>query len=389
MASSAGESRDQIDLWLQGVFSRTFDPAYRDLARGLKQAYRRGGLPAVDLRYQAITRELGQERATFFRQAVERAAGAAAGSFLRDVTRYYGRELVGKLMAPRPGSDIPRVLEDLGQGAPRRVAQRIMDMPTRLGYRYSDAIWRGDDQTRQEMRQFLQLHLEQGRAALRDADVFKRYQAHDINLPKHMRELERHARDAISQAPGSRERFLDALRKAKQTIAERREGPLGTKAFQDRTANQMKRAVETGTAQTIDQGIDQFIYRRARYRSLVALRSETNRAFQESSLETYRQYDFVVGVRWVLSRSHRHFDECDVKANADVGHPAGRGSYYKNDVPWPDHPNGLCHLESVLAPPAEAATAKPPPVPPGMDRIIQSLTTGELARQANRLGRTS
>lgn len=389
--SQAGPFRDDVDAWLQQVFSRTFDPAYRDMARGLKQAYRRGGLPGVDLRYQAIMRELGQDRANLFRQAVERAAGAAGGAFLRDITQRYGRELVGTLLAPKPGSDIPRVLEELGQGAPRRVAQRILDMPNRNGYRYSDAIWRSDDQTRQEMRQFLQQHLEQGRSAIRDADAFKQYQAHDTNLPKHMRELERHAREALNQSPGSRERFLDAFRKAKHTIAERREGPLGTKAFQDRTATQMKRAVETGTAQTIDQAIDQFVDRRARYRSLVNLRSETNRAFQESSLETYLQYDFVLAVKWNLSRQHAARvgrDECDAKAVADVG--LGNGIYYKQSVPWPDHANGLCYLTPELADPKDAARARPFDPPSGYEKVIAGLRgDGAIAKVANFVGRSA
>lgn len=50
--------------------------------------------------------------------------------------------------------------------------------------------------------------------------------------------------------------------------------------------------------------------------------------------------------RWVLDPGHPKTDECDVWAERDIGY--GPGIYpYDTEVPYPNHPHEMCHLEPV------------------------------------------
>jgi hypothetical protein len=140
-----------------------------------------------------------------------------------------------------------------------------------------------------------------------------------------------------------------------------------------------------GSQQRAEEAIRGFIEGRAKYRATVVLRQEANAAFKETSLATYQAQPFVRGLRWQLSRQHPHTDMCDLLATADpIG--AGPGVYPTDQLPR-SHVNCLCVIVPVLAPPEEAATARPYQAPVDYDRQLERLTTGDLARRANLLGR--
>jgi hypothetical protein len=372
--------RDQTDQWLQAQIAQRLSGPYRQLARRLTKALERGGLPALLRVYDDLLRELRQERDGLLRDATGQARARAVEAFGYAVQRHYGTAFYRQLMAPPPGQTLPPVLERLGRGSPT-AGTLALTGPQRRGYQFSDRFWRADQQTSQEMQVFLQRHVSTGAGAIRMAQEFSHFAADDPVLPVHMRRLERAAREALQGQPEARERFLTALRQARQEIDQRQAGPLGTQGFQRRTAQRLEQAVRQGSQQRLEEAIQMFIERRARYRATVVLRSEANRAFQETSMATYQQHDFVTAVKWHLSRSHKVPDECDLKAEADIG--LGKGVYYKDKVPWPDHPNGLCYLTPVLVEPEQVATAKPPTAPPEADRIVEDLK-GPLARRANR-----
>jgi hypothetical protein len=62
-------------------------------------------------------------------------------------------------------------------------------------------------------------------------------------------------------------------------------------------------------------------------------RTELNNAFHQASSDTYNANPFVEKVRWVLSGSHPHADECDDLV----------GTYVPMEVPDKPHPQCLCY----------------------------------------------
>lgn len=79
-------------------------------------------------------------------------------------------------------------------------------------------------------------------------------------------------------------------------------------------------------------------------------RTEISNAHREAHVSSTEQSpgilkDYISGVGWRLSLSHKQPDICDVWAAHDEG--LGRGVYLPSDVPV-DHPHGLCFTVSVL-----------------------------------------
>ena len=84
-----------------------------------------------------------------------------------------------------------------------------------------------------------------------------------------------------------------------------------------------------------------------RYQALRLARTETNNAFREGMVKSAQRAAWIKGVKWNLSGSHKKTDICNVYATRDID-GLGAGVYLPQNVPI-DHPNGLCHLTTVVA----------------------------------------
>lgn len=96
------------------------------------------------------------------------------------------------------------------------------------------------------------------------------------------------------------------------------------------------------------------------YNALRLARTEINQAYHMGHKMQAQNSPLVIGVKWNLSGSHpRNWppsaeymgypEICDYRAEHDH-HGLGPGIFPKDNVPE-DHPNGLCFLTDVLAPP--------------------------------------
>ena len=107
------------------------------------------------------------------------------------------------------------------------------------------------------------------------------------------------------------------------------------------------RAARTGSAEKLDQAIEYFLERKVRYHSLVIARTEANNAFLAGHVEQAKASDWVIGVKWNLSASHRTECECEELASRDR-YGLGPGVYPPDRVPDRPHPNCFCYMTDVV-----------------------------------------
>ena len=82
--------------------------------------------------------------------------------------------------------------------------------------------------------------------------------------------------------------------------------------------------------------------------------TETNIAYRTADYERWQQFDFVVGIRVVMSGNHPIKDICDeLSANSGSTANSGRGCYPKDFKFTGWHPLCRCHVETILKTPDE------------------------------------
>ena len=88
------------------------------------------------------------------------------------------------------------------------------------------------------------------------------------------------------------------------------------------------------------------------YAAMRLSRTEINNAFHFSQIRYTREMPWVRGYKWNLSGSHGSIDVCNTMSQANHA-GLGRGVYKKGNVPGKPHPNCLCYITTVTAPPGE------------------------------------
>jgi hypothetical protein len=83
-----------------------------------------------------------------------------------------------------------------------------------------------------------------------------------------------------------------------------------------------------------------------RYASYRLARTEINNAFHAASIER-GDHPWVLGMKWSLSRSHPHADDCDLFATQDA-FDLGPGVYPVRDTPAKPHPQCLCTVSPAV-----------------------------------------
>ena len=375
---------------------RKLDPAFNRFARQLRRAFRIGGLEALNRAYNQNLQKVVDVQKAVIEQSLPGAGKASGEALLRTIRHTYGKTKLGPALQKQQ-ANIPiiraqtapeRIALAITKGAPETVVQQITTLPDRFGYTYSDRIWRNHHKTRAAMNRSLQKYLRDGEEARSFADELRRFQMNDRNLPRHMQRLERAGRAALAGDPRAKSAFLREIGKARTYAKKLAPGPEGSRGFQKKTIASIERAVKEGNASSIDNAIDFFVEKRGKRQAYVLLQSETNRAYQETSLQNYQENRFVQLVQWKRSPRHKHYDECDLRAETDVG--LGPGVYYKDNVPWPAHPLCNCVLLPIVEP-FDTLGDREPPKPfdkQGYDELVERIQ-GPLGKYANRVGRRS
>ncbi|MCW3059005.1 MAG: hypothetical protein JWQ02_826 [Capsulimonas sp.] len=88
-----------------------------------------------------------------------------------------------------------------------------------------------------------------------------------------------------------------------------------------------------------------------RYKAMRIARTEINNAHREAHIQSTKDAEgnlkeYITGVGWRLSYSHKLADVCDIWASDDSG--LGPGNYLPDDIPS-EHPHGLCFTVTLLA----------------------------------------
>lgn len=127
----------------------------------------------------------------------------------------------------------------------------------------------------------------------------------------------------------------------------------------------------------VDAALDQVVVARGQYFAEVGMRDLLQHVDTAAARYALGQSGVIVGWRWTLSPAHEIKDECDDFADADVGHPAGRGVYW--DAMFPQtHPNDWCALSPEYADEEDVAdpTWSPPEPDAGyVDRVTSLIET--------------
>jgi hypothetical protein len=111
----------------------------------------------------------------------------------------------------------------------------------------------------------------------------------------------------------------------------------------------LEKQLKGATPEVMAKEIGKYIERRESYNAKRVARTEMQKAWRGSYMEQTKQLNFVKGIKWNLSASHREKCICEDYANANMG--MGAGVYPVNAVPnggLPPHPNCICYLTSIL-----------------------------------------
>lgn len=393
-----------LDQYLIDQFLQTIALQYRALALECRQAFARAGtIPAVMRTYDTGIVRINQAQDALIRSTLFIALAIANRAFARELWDVYPPHIFQKIdltagwTAAEEGEDIaealfpfPEEMGDirirLGGGMSDEDVRAYMNARDEWGFTFSERIWKNDAYTRAELTKALEDHLRSGRAVLTDAETLRHFQVDDPTLPKYLQELQRKAQAALGGSLTARAEFDKALARVREEVEKMKSGPMGMRTATLRLLRGLEQAVKKGVATVADDAISLYIDRRAKYRAATLLRTEGVRASQFATWEKYKKQDFVLAIQWNLSLMHRQFDICDGKATADVG--LGPGVYYKDYIPYPDHPRGICYLTSVLPKPEDLGDAIPwePSDPERYREVVDMLREGDFVRTLNNLG---
>lgn len=192
----------------------------------------------------------------------------------------------------------------------------------------------------------LRTSVQKGDSVVRLAKKLLKIDPVKVNIPKHIREIERAARAAL-QNPADYRFFKRALKKHEKYIDNLTRA--GEPGFQHlgirRATNRFIEDIKKANIQNIDSVLNKWASSKALNQQKVTARTEINNAYHEYNFEYAKQADHIIGIRVILSESHPIPDECDEFARDYFFEQDG------HDIPLPSyHPNCLCRFEYIIDP---------------------------------------
>lgn len=109
---------------------------------------------------------------------------------------------------------------------------------------------------------------------------------------------------------------------------------------QNLSAKDLARTLASSFAPNVPGGVS--------FASMRTARTEINNAFHAASLAHYDNRPWVAGIKWNLSGSHAHADECDDYANKSHYKNGPKGVFLQGSVPPKPHPQCLCYITPVM-----------------------------------------
>ncbi len=166
-----------------------------------------------------------------------------------------------------------------------------------------------------------------------------------VELPKYVQELSEAAK--FKRGAGDPNLYEQAVKRWHNQVSRLGQGAelqAGEYTIQSATRELVRRLGKAKPDQ-VDTLVERWVLERARYQARVIARHESVEAARESALSSYREQDWVHGVRWTLSPSHPRPDICDMHAGVDL-YGLGAGGYPLDKVPG-RHPSCMCNLVPI------------------------------------------
>ena len=101
--------------------------------------------------------------------------------------------------------------------------------------------------------------------------------------------------------------------------------------------------------EAVDKALWTAVLKKSRYYAELIAGTESARAWYEGYMADSSSDDYIVGFKYNLSSAHKtkHYDICDVYANADFGY--GKGVFPKGKQPnIPVHPHCMCYYSKIF-----------------------------------------
>lgn len=245
----------------------------------------------------------------------------------------------------------------LSQGAPD-VAERLMKKRYDSGFRLSDSVWSSDKQLRDQFNGIIEDGIKNSNQLQTTIERLSKLKSDKFpeKLPKFLKEIENQARRAAGGLPGARQQY-EKLRKSLQKKLDARKvleyqrptnqglSIFGTRRQTDLFLKRLDRAIKKNSEAMVNEAINETLVKKAEYRATVAMRTLSRKAFEDTAKERRKKRPWVIGEKYNLSASHPRYDECDLRADLDLGQ--GPGVYPVGQSP-DDHPNGLCFTTDVI-----------------------------------------
>lgn len=329
---------------------RLYDRVLREVTAGLDEIAMASDETELENAFRRVMR-LGQKGLadveTEARGIIERLIGEAS-------RRGFEAPIVLALATVLPAAgteELVRIVERLEQAGQRpgsliridfghqslRVTEQIKRKVYQDGLNLSARLHRRTLLQQQEFERLLTEGIERGRAAVKLAREIEAVGGIAPELPKYLERVVKAARS------GDRAAFQKAFDEAVRIARTRKKGPLGVQGMTKQLLSRLRRA----NAEEINQVVQDYLKRKARYHATVVARHETNEAYRAAFKEASADKPWVKGLKFNLSRSHPQEDECDDLATQDL-YGLGPGGYPVGQYPETPHPQCLCYMTEII-----------------------------------------
>lgn len=169
------------------------------------------------------------------------------------------------------------------------------------------------------------------------------------NLPKHLKELDRAAKNALSGDKKALAQYRKAVKKSVKQVNRLAKGGAPTDRLKQAYTGVIT-ATEKGSVKAINNAIVRAVDEKARYNAQRISRAESARAYAQGIVTNADEDEDITAIQWVLGTRHNVIDICDFNAGANL-YGMGPGVYPKDRVPaHPAHPHCIPEGEKVTVP---------------------------------------
>jgi hypothetical protein len=303
--------------------------------------------------HSARVGETAEEYTRAIIEAVRAGGGALTPEAAQILTDYLDagdgliREGIERAVAPI--ADVGQAVAAMRSAVIDRAVEEAFSRRWPDGLRLSDRVWRWQEETRVGVSRVLAEGVRVGRGIggimmdmqrSIEAVSGERFNIQAALGPDWADDLSAAAKGYI-KTPSAKMGWNAVVREAQAKVASLKVG--GTRRQAEHALEQIRKAVDAGRADLVDQALKWWTYDRQQYALRRIVRTEMATAHHRAVIAASIDDEDVVGYLWRLSPSHPEWDICDIYAGVDYG--LGKGVFPPDKVPaGKAHPHCFCSL---------------------------------------------